>query len=263
MTMVGGRRARWGALACAALLAAVTSAGCVGPAETPSVIFVTLPPTPAPAGPTPTIGNIVISTNAPDNRWTVTFKKPVVSGISDTVAGRMNDAIASAVNSYIDAFTGSSLPAVAVNGTPSTLQGDFTIALDSPTIVSLRFTVFSRIGGAGLVGKPGSINLVSATGAPINFTDVLSDPTAALPTLSSKAHSALAKSLGKQLTWAGSATSIGFFDKAWAMTASGLEFTWAQGAVAGTSAGMPSANLAWSDIKSLIKAGGPAAEFVR
>jgi len=263
MGMVGGRQARWGAVACAALLTALVSAGCAGPAETPSVIFVTLPPTPAPAGPTPTIGGVVISTSAPDDRWTVTFKKPVVSGISATVAGKMNDAITSAVNGYIDAFTGSSLPAVALNGTRSTLQGDFSIAIDSPTIVSLRFTVFTNVAGAGLAGKPGSINLASSTGAKINLTDVLSDPTAALPTLSSQAHSALAKSLGRQLTWSGSATAISFFDKAWAMTTSGLEFTWAQGVVAGSAAGMPSANLAWSGIKSFIKASGPAEEFVR
>jgi len=263
MGMVGGRRTRWYVSACLALLMAVAAAGCAGTAETPSVILITLPPTPGPVGPTPAIGSVVISTSAPDSRWTVTFKKPVVSGISDTVAGKMNDAITAAVNGYIDAFTGSSLPAVAVGGTPSTLQGDFTIALDSPTIVSLRFTVFTSVGGAGLVGQPGSINLVASTGAKINLTDILSDPTAALPVLSSKAHSVLATSLGRQLTWSGSAASISFFDKAWAMTDSGLEFTWAQGEVAGASAGMPSANLAWSGIQSLIKGGGPAAEFVR
>ena len=262
MGMVSGRRGRWGAVACVAVLMALTAAGCSGPAETPSRIFVTLPPPPAAAGPAPTIGSEVISTSAPGDRWTVTFKKPVVTGISIAVSAKMNDAITAAVNGYIDAFTGSGLPAVTSSASPSTLEGDFSIALTSPTIVSLRFTVFTRVGGGVLVGKPGSINLAVSSGSKINLTDILADPTAALPTLSSKAHSALASSLGKQLTWSGKATSISFFDNAWAMTSSGLEFTWAQGEVAGKSAGMPSANLAWSGIKSLIKASGPAGQFV-
>jgi hypothetical protein len=250
-------------MACVALLATLTAAGCGGGTPTPSIIFITLPPGPGSVGPAPTIGSSVISTSAPDDRWTATFKKPVVTGISATVAGKMNDAITAAVNGYIDAFTGSGLPAVTGSVSPSTLEGDFSIALASPTIVSLRFTVFTRVGGGALVGKPGSINLAVPSGSKINLTDILSDPTAALPTLSSKARSVLATSLGRQLTWPGSATSISFFDKAWAMTDTGLEFTWAPGVVAGKSAGMPSANLAWSGIKSLIKSSGPAGEFVR
>ena len=263
MGMVSGRHGQLGVMACVALLATLTAAGCSGPAETPSTIFVTLAPPPATVGPAPTIGSVVISTSAPDDRWTVTFKKPVVTGISTTVAAKMNDAITAAVNGYIDAFTGSGLPAVTGSVSASTLEGDFSIALASATIVSLRFTVFTRVSGGALVGKPGSINLAVPSGAKINLTDILSDPTAALPTLSSKARSVLATSLGKQLTWTGSAKPIGFFDNAWAMTNTGLEFTWAQGEVAGASAGMPSANLAWSGIKSLVKAGGPAGQFVQ
>ena len=276
MVTVGGRGARLGVVGCISVVAALAAVGCTGSNATPPIIYITLPPsspTPLPSGvtpaptvalPLPVIDSVLISSNAPDNRWTVTFKKPVVSGISTGAATKMNDTIANLVNGYISTFTGSGLPAVAIGMGPSTLEGDFSIALDSPTLLSLRFTMLSHTSGAAHpVGQPGSASFVVSSGAAIKLTDILNNPATATAILATQAHTALAKTLGPDLTWDGTASSIAFFDKAWAMTPAGLEFTWGQGDIASQAAGMPSATLAWSGVKAIIKSGSPAAEFVQ
>jgi hypothetical protein len=280
MGLIDRRRARWGLALCGVVLAALAAAGCSGSSATPETIYITpapapvtpLPPgvTPAPtASPTPAppaadISSVVIASSAPDSRWQVTFKKPVVAGIQAAAASKMNDAITAKINGYISAFTGGSLPVVVSGAGPSTLEGDFTIALASPTLVSLRFTVLTYVSGAAhTVGTPGSINFVVASGATINLTDLFVDPKAAVATLSTKAHAALYGALGTDLTWAGPATALSFFDKAWAMTPTGLEFSWPQGDLASMASGMPSATLAWPGIKTLIKPTSPAGEFVQ
>jgi hypothetical protein len=283
MGVIGRRGARRSLLVCVAAVAALAAGGCAGSSATPQTIFVTPTPgpatplssggtpgptagTPAPtAGPTtPVIDSVVIDSTAPDSRWKVTFKKPVVSGIPEAAATKINDAITVEVNGFITAFTRGGLPAVASGVGPSTLEGDYTIALDSPTLLSLRFTLLTYVtGSAHPVGAPGSINFVVSSGATINLADIFTDPTAALTTLSTKVHAALATSLGSDLTWAGPATSMSFFEKAWAMTPAGLEFAWPQGDLASMAAGMPSATLAWSAIKTIIKPTSPAGEFAR
>lgn len=281
MGVIGRRGARWSLLVCVAAVAALAAGGCTGSSATPQTIYVTPTPgtatplpsgatpgptagTPAPtAGPTtPVITSVVIDSNAPDSRWKVTFKKPVVSGLPAAADTKINDAITAKVNGYIAAFTGSGLPAVASGDGPSTLEGDYTIALDSPTLVSLRFTLLTYVSGsAHPVGSPGAINFVVSSGATINLADIFTDPTAAVTTLSTKVHAALATSLGSDLSWAGPATSMSFFEKAWAMTPAGLEFAWPQGDLASMASGMPTATLAWSSIKTIIKPTSPAGEF--
>ena len=283
MGVIGRRGARWSLLVCVAAVAALAAGGCTGSSATPQTIYITPTPgtvTPLPSGvtpgptagtpaptaapATPVINSVVIDSTAPDSRWKVTFKKPVVSGIPEAVATKMDDAITAKVNGYISAFTGSGLPAVAGGAGPSTLEGDYTIALASPTLVCLRFTLLSYVtGSAHPVGAPGSINFVVSSGATVNLADIFTDPTAAVTTLSTKVHAALATSLGSELSWAGPATAMSFFEKAWAMTPAGLEFAWPQGDLASMAAGMPSATLAWSSIKTIIKPTSPAGEFVR
>ncbi len=278
MELIGRRRARWGLLLGISVLAVQVAAGCSANSATPETIYitpspapvtplppgVTLEPTPEPPtpAPPPSISSVVIASNAPDSRWKVTFKKPVIGGIGQEAATKINDAITTQINGYINAFTGSGLPAVSVGMGPSTLEGDFTIALDSPTVISLRFTVLTYVSGAAHpVGAPGSLNFDVSSGDTINLADIFDDPAAALPVLSTQAHASLSTALGADLTWAGPAPAMSFFDKAWAMTPAGLEFSWAQGDLASMAAGMPSATLAWSGIKTLIKPSSPAGEF--
>jgi hypothetical protein len=274
MGVIGRRGARWSLLVCAAAVAALAAGGCTGSSATPQTIYVTPTPgtaTPLPSGATPAptaapvtpvITSVVIDSNAPDSRWKVTFKKPVVSGLPAAADTNINDAITAKVNGYIAAFTGSSLPAVAGGDGPSTLEGDYTIALDSPTLVSLRFTLLTYVSGsAHPIGSPGSINFVVSSGATINLADIFTDPTAAVSPLSTKVHAALAISLGSDLSWAGPATSMSFFEKAWAMNPAGLEFAWPQGDLASMASGMPTATLPWASIKTIIKPTSPAGEF--
>jgi hypothetical protein len=117
-------------------------------------------------------------------------------------------------------------------------------------------------GAASAVGKAGSINLVVSDGTQINLKDIFTDATAALPTLAGQAHTVLAGQLGSELKWSGGATSMSFFDTAWAMTTTGLEFTWAQGDIASSAAGKPTAVLPWSSLKSIISPRGPAAQLL-
>jgi len=139
--------------------AALAVAGCsVGPSATPEIVY-TAPPAADTAGigETPSVDTIAITSSAPDNTWTATFKKPVLSGVSDAILTKMNDAITAKVNGYIHDFTGGSLPGVASGAAPSTLEGDFSVAMTSPTIVSLRFSILTTLSGSGkLVAQPGA-----------------------------------------------------------------------------------------------------------
>jgi hypothetical protein len=263
MAKAVGLRPWWGLLACVVAGLPLALAGCSGPKVTPEIIF-TAPPAvdTAGIGETPTIDTIAITSSAPDNTWTVTFKKPILGGgVSDAALTKMNDAITAKVNGYIHAFSGGSLPAVASGGSPSTLEGDFSVAMISSSIVSLRFTILTDISGSGkLTEEPASISLWVPTGATIDLSELFNDQKAAVSALASKAHAGLSKALGKTLTWDGKATDISFFD-AWDITPTGLEFTWAQDKIADQSAGLPAVTLAWSDIKSIVRGDGPAGQF--
>jgi hypothetical protein len=260
-------RIRGGILAVVALATALVAAGCGGSAATPAIIFITPPPatlapgaTPTPGPPPPEISSTVISTSAPDGRWTVIFKKPIVAAASSDAAGKMNDAITSKVTGYISTFTSGSLPAVASGTTPSTLDGNFSIAIDTSNVVSLRFTILTFVSGsAHPVGSAGSLSFVVSTGATLGLDDIFSSTSDAVKILADKTHAALTASLGSELSWPNGASDIAFYDKAWAITAEGLEFTWAQGELSSMAAGTPSAVVSWPDLKSVLKADGPVA----
>lgn len=153
-----------------ALASLVAAAACGVTNVTPGTTYITPSPgpvTPLPSGVTPeptlappAITAFLVESAALDNRWKVTFKKPVIGGVPDAVASKMNDAITAKVNGLISAFTEGGLPAVASGDGPSTLEGDYAIAFNTATIVSLRFTVLTYVTGAAHPsGQPGSITL--------------------------------------------------------------------------------------------------------
>ena len=269
-----GRGPRMVAVFGLALASLVAAAACGVTNVTPGTTYITPSPgpvTPLPSGVTPeptlappTITAFLVESAALDNRWKVTFKKPVIGGVPDAVAAKMNDAITAKVNELISAFTEGALPALASGDAPSTLEGDYAIAFNTATIVSLRFTVLTYVTGAAHpAGQPGSITFVVSSGATVGLTDLFSDQAKALSTVASQCKSELTKSLGADLTWDGKASSFDFFNKAWVITSPGLEFLFAQGDLASQAAGMPSATVPWSALKSVVKAAGPAGEFVK
>jgi hypothetical protein len=262
MAKAVGRRPWWGPLACVVAAASVAVAGCTGSSGTPQPVYSAQPAVDtAGIGATPTVDTIAITSSAPDNTWTVTFKKPVLGGVSDAALTKMNEAITAKVNGYIHTFNGDNLPPVSSGGSPSTLEGDFSVAMVSPSIASMRFSILTNLSGSGkTVEQVGSINFWVPSGASLDLSELFTDQNAALSTIASKAHSGLSANLGKTLTWDGKASALSFFD-AWDMTNTGLEFTWAQGKIADQSAGQPSVILPWSDIKSIIRGNGPAGQF--
>jgi hypothetical protein len=261
-----GRRGRKSAaLAAAALAAAVIAAGCGGSSSaTPETIYVTPGPgaTPIVTAAPPEIGNVVISQTAPDGRWTVIFKKPVVSGISTDLATKINDAIAAKVAGYISDFTSSDLPALATGKTASTLDGNFTIAYDSLSVISLRFSILTFVSGAThSTGKAGSVTF-DASGSAVALADLFTSSNDALSILTSKSKQALTDNLGSDLKWPSGSIALSFFEKTWTITSAGLEFTWDQGAIASDASGSPSAVVKWSDLKPVIKPKGAAGQFI-
>jgi hypothetical protein len=270
MGTVGSRLTRFGALASVAAFVVLAAAGCGGSSATPQTIYISPAPatpgpgaTPTPGPPPPAITGEIIATTAPDSRWTVTFKKPVIGGVSAAAATKMNGAITAKVNSYVTAFTSRELPALVTGASPSTLDGNYTIALNSSSLVSLRLSILTQVSGAATVGEAGSISFDVSTGATITLSDVFTNPAAALPIITAKTRGSLSGTLGSDLKWPGGTVPMSFFDKAWTFTPAGLEFMWSQGAIASPNAGMPTAVVAWADLKSTIKASGPAGGFIR
>ncbi len=256
------------------LIAAFVVSACTGASRTPRTIIITLPPAvptiagatgPVDTNPGATFTSFTISDAASDGKWKVTFKKPIVAGLPDESTSKLNDAIASQVSGYVSAFTArTDFPAVAAGGKPSQLEGDYAVALNSRTVVSLRFTQLVTLSGEEHpTGTPGSLNFDLAAGKAIAFADLFRDPAPALSPLNMSTHSTLFTTLGSELTWKGDATSLDFYAKAWAVTPDGLEFTWPQGEIASAAGGMPSALVPWSDLKAVLKPGTPVAGLVR
>jgi hypothetical protein len=270
MGRLGSRLTRFGVLASVAAVVVLAAAGCGRSSATPQTIYISPAPatpgpgaTPTPGPPPPAITAEIVATTAPDSRWTVTFKKPVIGGVSAAAATKMNDAITAKVNTYIAAFTSGDLPAVLTGAGPSTLDGNYTIALNTSSLVSLRLSVLTQVTGTATVGEAGSINFDASTGATLTLSDVFTNPAAALPIITDKTRGSLSATLGSDLKWPGGTIPMSFFDKAWTFTPAGLEFAWSQGAIASPNAGMPNAVVAWADLKSTIKPKGPAAGFIR
>ena len=290
------RSTRLGALAVLVACAALVPAGCITVTATPKIIWVTLPPappgptvspsiavpsgTPAPSGtlePTatpapsatatapaaaPSVSSTTVANSAPDHRWNVTFRKPVVSGVAPAAANAMNNSITTRVNAYISSFNGSSLPVVASGDGPSTLNGNFSVAFSSPSLLSVRFTIETYVTGAAHPStEAGSISFDVASGAVIQLPDLFTTAAAALPVLQTEAHAKLAALLGADLLWPASVT-MADFGKAWVFTPAGLELTWSQSVIASTAAGTPTISIAWSALSSVIATPGPAAGFV-
>jgi hypothetical protein len=273
------RSARPVRLVAAAALASLVLAGCLGPRATPQIIYTILPVTPSPtpsvtpagsgstsatAAPTATpvtasVSSTTVSSTASDGRWKVTFQKPVIGGVPTATA--MSTSVTTKVNAYIASFTGSGLPVPASGNGPSTLDGAFSVAYVSPTLLSLRFTVTTFVtGGAHPVTEVGSINFNVANGAVIQLPDIFTSQAAALPILQSKAHAALSAKLGSSLSWPASVT-MSDFGQAWVFTPGGLELSWSQGTIAPMASGTVTISIPWSQLKSVLANPGPAAGF--
>jgi hypothetical protein len=277
------RKARLGRLTGLAAIVALVAVACGSSHVTPRTIYITLPPSsptptasvvtsPGPGGsatPTPaatpgavapTVSSTTVTSTAPDGRWTVAFEKPVVGGVATAAA--MNTSITTKVNAYISSFTGSGLPAVSPPDGKSTLEGSFTVAYVSPSLLSLRFSVSTYVSGAAHpVTEIGSINFNVLAGTVIQLPDLFTSTAAALPVMTARAHALLVTELGSDLTWPASVT-MAEFGKAWVFTSGGLEVGWSQGELASMAAGPVSVVVPWAQLAAVIVNPGPAAGFL-
>lgn len=224
-------------------------------------------PTATPAPATPTITTQTITSAAPDGSWTVTVKKPVVGGVPQ--AGAMNAAIDARVNAIITEFkTAESDLSIG----PNTLEGEYSVALVSPTLLSLRFKTDEYTGGAHGSQPWLSFNFAVPTGAPIHLQDLFTDSTAGLSVLSAQSRTLLAAHLatvfGEPLTPddidginGGTQPVLANFDSAWVFTTAGLEITFQEYQVAAYVAGVSHITIPWSALAGVISPTGPAAEF--
>jgi hypothetical protein len=205
----------------------------------------------------PTVSAESVTSSASDGSWQVTFQRPAVSGVA--AAATMNATIGKTVNAYIAGFT-SGLPAPTTGARPSTLNGSYTVALATPTLLSLRFLVTETVAGADSNVAAGALSFVVSSGSVMALADLFADPAGALPVLSGEVRSRLAAKLGTDPVWPDSPTMASF--GAFALTIGGLELTWSQGTVAAKSAGAPSLVVPWSALASVIAPAGPAAELL-
>jgi hypothetical protein len=310
--------ARFGAVGCLAMAAALSASGC-GPSATPSIVFITLPPqatptmtwvplpqesptdmatgeatavatvtaapgasatpTPVPT-PIPTLGPtasptavpaiaVIVSTTVSDSgnsaqcgAWHVTFNKPVVSGVSGAVP--INAAITAKVTGYINDFK-AQLPLGGGAG-PCSLEGNYSVGLNSTTLLSLRFSMVEALGGADVGTKAGSLDYGVADGASMALTDLFTGAAAGASALSTQTRALLLAKLGPDGVDAsyidpGTTPVMSNFEAAWVFTAAGLEITFAEVQVAPSVEGTPAVVVPWASIKGVLKTDGPAGQF--
>ena len=118
--------ARLGGLALLVACLALAVTGCITAKATPEIIYITLPPstpgptatpsavaptgtsasasaapaTATPVGGTPTVSSATVTASAPDGRWSVSFRKPVIADVAPAVVTAMNNSITTRAVSY-------------------------------------------------------------------------------------------------------------------------------------------------------------------
>jgi hypothetical protein len=242
------------------------------PAATATATAVPTPtPTPGPtASPTgvPALA-LIASTTVTDSgnsaqcgAWHVTFKKPVVSGVSGAVA--INAAVTAKVTGYINDFK-AQLPHGGGAG-PCSLDGTYSIGLNSKTLLSIRFTIVEALGGASVGTLAGGLNFGVADGVTIALADLFANAAAGAGALSTQSRALLLAKLGPDGVDAsyidpGTTAAMSNFDKAWVFTTAGLEVTFAEVQVAPAVEGTPTITIPWASIKAVLAPNGPAGQF--
>ena len=284
-----------------AIAAALVAAGCGGSGPTPPIIYVTpstapsgsianvnpsaVPPPPAGAStpadtsgpttpgtpaPTPTLAGATIAsvkvtdsgTSTQCGNWTVTFAKPVASGIP--TAATINSAITAKVTGFIDDFKAKTSSGGGAG--PCTLDGGFQLGSNSSTVIGITFSQEVYLGGASTSTIAGSINFLVSSGATVALADLFTTADAGAAALSTQSRTLLPGALMGDVDTsainAGTTPAISSFDKAWAFTSAGLRLTFQELQVASAASGTPSIVIPWAALKSAINPSGPAGPFV-
>jgi hypothetical protein len=273
-------------LCLAAMLAAIS--GCGGESATPETIYVTPSPgpsdspspsgsawespaasaTPAPVLVAATVTSVKVTQSGSTGSchdWKATIMKPVVSGVPEEAAAAINSAVDVKVAAVIDAFK--TVMGYGGGGSgPCTLNGAYTVAFSTTSLLSLRFTFVQYTGGASSSTVAGSASF-RADGTAIALADLFTDPAAGAAKLSTESRARLLAALGSQgvdADWInpGTTPQMSSFDSAWAFTQPGLELTFQEIAVAPHALGTPRIVIPWSSLAGVLAPDGPAGEFI-
>jgi hypothetical protein len=230
--------------------AAATPATPATPAASPTV-----------AGACPTITTSVVTQAAPDGTWTVSFKKPVVSGVPAAVATAINDAITAKVTALIHDFNGVEMLR-REDGLPNTLVGEYAVGLCSGSLLGLRLHVVVDNGGAHPFDLVAGLNFRVSTGATIHLADLFTSTAAALPVLATARDQLLAAEpdLAADFFWPAS-PALSFYENCWMLSSGGVYLSWDMGDIAPTAAGVLSTTIPWSALRPALNPAGPAGEF--
>jgi hypothetical protein len=279
---------RFAAVAGLAAVVAGAAFGCKQATHTPQVIYITPEPgsaqtpspsptlepspslapspTPVPAAATVTFVKVTrTGSTGSCHDWKATIKKPVVGGPAEDAAAAMNAAIDAKVQGAIESFK-TEMGYGGGGAGPCTLTGEYSIALSTTRLLSLRLTFTQYTGGASSSAIAGSVNFTT-TGKVLALADLFTDPAAAAAKLSTESRTRLLAQLSKDgvdAGWVnpGTEPAMASFDSAWAFTVAGLELTFEEITVAPHALGTPTIVIPWASLAGVLDPAGPAGEFI-
>ncbi len=235
----------------------------------PSAATPTSSPSPMPRA-TPivsadTLNGVVAATGA-----TYEVRYPQVGGLDPAAAATINTLLRERAEAAVhDFMSGIGKDPQAGPNQPSTLQVDYSVATNSPDLISLRVNSYSYPSGAA----HGSAVLTTFTfdpssGRRIALADLFRPGVAYLASLAAEARAQLKVTLASWLTdsfttqWLATGTEPTADNyAAWAITPGGLEITFGQYQVAAYAAGMPVVTIPVAHLATLIDPNGPLAPF--
>ena len=234
------------------------------PAATPSASPIPSPtPRATPIVSAATLNGVVAATGA-----TYQVRYPQVGGLDSAAAATINTLLHDTAQAAVRGFTsGIGKDPQAGPNQPSTLQVDYSVASDSPDLISLRVNSYTYASGAA----HGSDVLTTftfdpASGRQLALADLFRPGVAYLDALAAEARTQLKVTMASWLTdsfttkWLATGTEPTADNyAAWAITPGGLEITFEQYQVAAYAAGMPVVTIPVAHLAALVDPNGPLA----
>ncbi len=226
------------------------------------------PPTAVPIVAVPSTRPVVLdkrlAEHDPRGIWDVSIAYPAFQGSSTPWAADINDTIESVERMQADKFEQGPAGTRQQAGKTNRLQGNFVTELLTPRIAAFTLTWVDDTVPGHLAIIVSTLNLDLATGQPIAFDDMFTDPETALQLLSTQASDMLYVQLGAQ--WDQTAADLGLAPTHanfgnWALTANGLKVTFDQFQVVGGDR-TPSVLVPWSALTAVMAGTGPVAELI-
>jgi hypothetical protein len=203
---------------------------------------------------------------ATDGTWQLVT--PWLAGPLDpAVLVAVNDALAAGAAADLAAFEASSTPPVDAAFPGDEFSRDFTVALLTPELLSLRVLAHQYASGAAhgaTVFEPWTFDL--RTGEQLGLADLFLPDADYLRPISAAARRQLLATYSRdeaprQWVRDGTKPVPGNFT-GWAMTPAGLEITFGEYQVAPYALGMPVAVIPWSELGDVLDPVGPAASLL-